>query len=159
MKFFRSYTPDIAKHRLITSGCLNSEFAAWYAPDEGHDLFAEIGVPNRLHPAAVKGMRLLVVEAQPVDGVDAVELHLPALDEIRQRSDHSLAFELEFISGARGEADQGRAPVAVNHHAQLDTEPWRMPAMIFALHSLPSARRRLAMVFDDRCGRPKKYAS
>jgi hypothetical protein len=34
MKFFRSYTPDSAKHRLITSGCLNSEFAAWYAPNE-----------------------------------------------------------------------------------------------------------------------------
>src|SRR5260370_42653295 len=83
-------------------------------PDEGDNFLAQVRIEHRLDVAAMKGMRALVVEAEAVDGVDGVKLELAAVDEIGESADHRLAFELPFVAGAGGKADQRRAPVAVN---------------------------------------------
>src|SRR6266581_4878707 len=69
-------------------------------PDEGNNLLAQISVEHRLDVTPVKRVRGLVVEAVVVDGIHRVELHLAAVDEVAERADHALAFELEFIAGA-----------------------------------------------------------
>ena len=52
------------------------------APDERHNFFAEVGIENGLHVAAMKGMRGLVVEREAVDGIDAEEFYFAGVDEI-----------------------------------------------------------------------------
>src|SRR5260370_31489825 len=94
----------------------------------------------------MKGMRALVVEAEAVDGVDGVKLELAAVDEIGESTDHRLAFELPFVAGAGGKADQRRAPVAVNDDAELHTHAMRIPAMEFTFHKKPAQRNREARV-------------
>src|SRR6266568_3415301 len=108
-------------------------------PDEGNHLLAQIGVEHRLHVAAVKRVRALVIETFTIDGIRGKEFDSSCVNEIRERSDHALAFELQFIPRAGRKPQQWRAPVAVNSHAKLNAQPRRMPAVIFAFHPCPLA--------------------
>src|SRR6516164_4813337 len=103
-------------------------------PDERNDFLAQVGIENGLHVAAVKRMRCLVVEAEAVDGIDAVEFDTPGVDEIGECAYHALIFQLPFITGTGGKPEKRRTPVAVNNNAQFETETGRMPAVIFTFH-------------------------
>ena len=46
--------------------------------DERHHFFAQVGIEDRLHVAAVKRMRAAIVKAEAVDGIDAEEFHFAA---------------------------------------------------------------------------------
>src|SRR5712691_622038 len=71
---------------------------------------------------------------ETVDRIHAIKLELASVDKIGERANHRLAFELPFIAGAGGKADQRRAPMPVDDDAQLDAEPMRVPAVHFAFH-------------------------
>src|SRR6266404_5142537 len=115
------------------------------APDERHDFFAQVRIEDGLHVAAMKRMRGFVVERKSVDGIDAEEFQFAGVDEIGQRADHPLAFQLELVTRARRKAQQRRSPVAVDDYTQFDAQARRMPAMNFALHdSAASVARALA---------------
>src|SRR6266704_4337026 len=107
-------------------------------PDEGHDLFTQIGIENGLDVAAVKRMRTLIVKAVPGDGIHGKEFDSSGIDEIRERADHALALELPLVAGAGRETKHRRAPMPVDDDAQLHAKPVRVPAVIFALHRSPS---------------------
>src|ERR1700674_3783909 len=121
--------------------------------DEGHDLFAEIGIEHGLDIAAMERMRGFVVEAVAVDGIDAKEFDLAAVNKIGKRADHALAFELPFVAGAGGIADERRPPMAKNGDAQLDAEPRRMPAVVFAFDRVrlmrPGPRKNAVRAFPQ----------
>jgi hypothetical protein len=68
----------------------------------------------------MEGMSALVVEAESVKGIDAIEFDAAGVDEIGERAHHALAFKLPFVSGTRGEAYQRRSPMTVNGDAQFD---------------------------------------
>src|SRR6266850_2401099 len=106
-------------------------------PDEGNDFFAQIGVENGLDIAAMKGMRALIVKAETIDGVNGEEFYSSGVNEIREGPDHALAFELHLVSGTGGKTQQRRAVMAIDNHAELDAEPRRVPAVVFAFHPLP----------------------
>src|SRR6266446_212935 len=110
-------------------------------PDEGNDFFAQIGIKNGLDVAAMKRMRAFIVETEPIDGIDGEEFYSSSVDEIRERADHALSFELHLVAGAGGKAQQRRAVMAINDHTELDTEARRVPAVIFAFHPIPLAHR------------------
>src|SRR5258708_13354308 len=101
------------------------------APDKGHDFFAQVRIEDGLHIAAMKGMRGLVVEGKAVDGIDAEEFYFAGVDEIGERADHALAFELPLIAGGGGEAEQRRSPLAVTHSAPFTAQPCGIPAGYF----------------------------
>src|SRR6516165_5792748 len=82
----------------------------------------------------MEGMGALVVEAEPVDGIDAIEFDAAGVDEIGECADHALPLEFPFISGACGEAQKRRSPMPVNNDAEFDAQTRRMPAMVFASH-------------------------
>ena len=103
-------------------------------PDKRHNLFAKVGIEDGLDIAAVERVRALVVKAEAVDGIDGEELNAAALNKIRKRADHTLAFEFPLIAGAGRKAQKRLAPVAENGHAQLQAEPLRVPTVIFTLH-------------------------
>src|ERR1700739_4081003 len=103
-------------------------------PDEGNDFLAKVGIENSMHVAAMKRMRGLVVKAQTVDRIHAVELQFAAVDEIGERADHGLAFQFPFVAGAGGKADQRRAIMAVNDNAEIEAQAMRIPAMDFTFH-------------------------
>src|SRR6266403_1116117 len=111
------------------------------APDEGNDFFAQVGVKNGLDVAAMKRMRVLVVKAESIDGVDGEEFHSSGVNEIREGPDHALAFELHFVAGTGGKAQQRRTVMAIDDHTELDAEPRRVPAVIFAFHPIPLVHR------------------
>src|SRR6266481_2036120 len=104
-------------------------------PDEWNDFLAQVGIKHRLDVAAMKRVRALVVKAEAIDGIDGEQLHFSVVDEIRERSDHALAFELPFIARAGGKTEKRRAPVAENDDAELEAHPWGMPAVKFAFHA------------------------
>ena len=104
------------------------------APNEGDDFFAEVGVKDRLHVAAVKRVCGFVVETQTVDGIHGVELDPAGINERSKGSDHALAPEFPFVTSAGGKAEQWRSPVAVHDDAEVEAETRGMPAMIFAFH-------------------------
>src|SRR5260370_6422860 len=106
-------------------------------PDKGHDFFPQVGIKNRLDIAAVKRVRSLVVKTLPIDRIYAEKLDSPCIDEIRERADHALAFELPLVARAGRKTKQRRAPMPVDHDAQLHSKPVRVPAVIFALHRSP----------------------
>src|SRR5262249_21895357 len=115
----------------------NGDLRLAIVPNKGDDLFAEVGIEDRLHPTAMLRMRFFVVEAEAIDGVYGEDFDLAGLDEIAERRDESLAFEFPLIACTGGEADQRGSPVAVHDDTKLDAQPWRMPAMIFVLHLRP----------------------
>ena len=100
----------------------DSDLGLTIVPDERNDFLPEIGIKDRLHVAAMKRMCSFVIKAQAVDGIDRVDLHAAGINEIRQRADHTLAFEFPFVSGAGGEAEKGRSPVAVGDHPEFEAE-------------------------------------
>ena len=51
----------------------NGDLRSAVIPDEGNDLFAEVGIENGLNIAAVKRVSVLVVKTEAVDGVDGIE--------------------------------------------------------------------------------------
>src|SRR5262249_50583789 len=83
-------------------------------PDEGNDFFTEVGIENRLHVAAMKRMRTVVVEAEAVDGIDGEEFDFSSINEVSERVHHALAFQLELVTGACRKTEKWRAPVAVD---------------------------------------------
>src|SRR6266404_2311898 len=89
-------------------------------PDEGNDFFTQIGVKNGLDVAAMKRMRAFIVETEAIDGVDGEEFHSSGVDEIRERADHALPFELHLVAGAGGKTQQRRTVMAIDDHAELD---------------------------------------
>ena len=91
-------------------------------PDKGNDFLAQVGIEDRLHVAAMKGMRGLVVKAQAVDRIHAVKFKFAAVDEVSERADQGLSFELELVARARGKADQWRTIVAIDDHAEFETQ-------------------------------------
>src|SRR6267378_3707286 len=95
-------------------------------PDKGNDFFAQIGVKNGLDVAAMKGMRAFIVKAEAINGVNGEEFYSSGVNEIREGPDHALAFELHLVAGAGGKAQQRRAVMAVDNHAELDAEPRRV---------------------------------
>src|SRR6267142_6935155 len=103
-------------------------------PDERNDFFAQIGIKHGLHVAAMKGVRTLVVETAPVDGVDGVKLDAAGVNEIGEGPDHSLSFKFPFVASAGGETKNGRAPVTINDDTKFHAEAMRIPAVIIALH-------------------------
>src|SRR5580704_9627723 len=115
-------------------------------PNERHHFFGEIGIEDRLDIAAMKWMRALVVKAQTVDGVDAVDLDTAAIDEIRERTNHSLPFHFPLVASTGGKRENRGAPVAVDSNAKIETKAGRMPAVIFTFHleSLLSAGEKYA---------------
>jgi hypothetical protein len=71
----------------------------------------------------MKRMRVFVVKAEAIDGVDGEEFYSSGVNEIRKGPDHTLAFELHLVAGAGGKAEQRRAPMAVYDNTKLDAEP------------------------------------
>ena len=112
-------------------------------PDKWDDFLAQVGIKNGLHVAAMKGVRASIVKAEAVDGVDGIKFDAAGVNEFGERADHALAFEFEFVAGAGGKADDGRAVMAVGDDAEFEAQASRVPAMIFAIHSF--ALRRLSM--------------
>jgi hypothetical protein len=112
----------------------DSDSTAAVVPDKRHNFLAQIGVEDGLHVATMKRMRAFVVKAEAVDRVNAVKLDFAAVDEVGEGADHALAFEFEFVAGTGRKAENGRAPVAVDHDAKLESEPVGIPAMIFTFH-------------------------
>src|SRR6266850_929460 len=110
-------------------------------PDKGNDFFTQIGVENGLDVAAMKRMRALIIETEAIDGVNGEEFHSSGVNEIRQCADHALAFELHLVAGTGGKAQQRRTVMAIDDHAELDAEPRRVPAVIFAFHPIPLVHR------------------
>jgi hypothetical protein len=154
----------MAKQRLKTSGCLkrvggviraersahggNGDLRLAMIPDEGNDLFAEVGIENGLDIAAVKRVSAFVVEAEAIDGVDGIELDAAGVDEIGEGANHALALEFEFIAGTGGKTEERRAPMSIGNDAKVQAEAGRVPAMVFTFH----AREPFVM-------REEKYAS
>src|SRR3974377_950747 len=103
-------------------------------PNERDNFIAQVGVENRLHVTAVKGVRTFVVEAEAVDGIDAIKFDAPTIDEIRKGANHALAVAFPFIARAGGKAEERRAPVTKNDDTHIAAQTWRIPAMIFAFH-------------------------
>src|SRR5262249_25668570 len=122
------------------------------APDKRHDFFAKVRIEHGLHVAAMKGMRSLVVEAEPVDRVDGIKFDAPCVNEIAERADHSLAFEFPLVAGAGRETKNRRTPMAVNDDAELNAESVRIPTVIVTLHE------RAFRWTQVKCGR-REYAS
>ncbi len=91
-------------------------------PNEGDDFLAQVGIEDRLHVAAMKRMRGLVVKAQAVDRIHAEKFKLAAVNEVSKRTNQGLSFELELVARARGKADQWRAIVAIDDHAEFETQ-------------------------------------
>src|SRR5882672_4928559 len=89
-------------------------------PDEGNDFFTQIRVKNGLDVAAMKRMRAFIVETEAIDGVDGEEFHSSGVDEIRERADHALPFELHLVAGAGGKTQQRRTVMAIDDHTELD---------------------------------------
>jgi hypothetical protein len=83
----------------------------------------------------MKRMSAFVIKAETVDGIDGIKLDAAGVNEMGERADHALTFELEFVPGAGGKADNGRAVMAVSDDAQFKAETRRVPTMVFALHS------------------------
>src|SRR6266850_1173186 len=106
-------------------------------PDKGNDFFAQIGVKNGLDVAAMKGMRALVVKAEAINGVNGEEFYSSGVNEIGKGPDHALAFELHLVAGAGGKAQQRRAIVPIDDYTELEAEPRRVPAVVFAFHPWP----------------------
>src|SRR5215469_6302578 len=104
-------------------------------PDERNHFLAEVGIENGLNVTAMEGMSGFVVEAEPVDGIDAEKFHAAGVDEIGEGAHHALAFKFPFISGAGRKAHEWRPPVPVDDDAQFDAEARGMPAMVFASHA------------------------
>src|SRR5215831_11537875 len=105
----------------------------------------------------MEGMSALVVKAKTVDGIGRVKLDAAGVDEIGERIDHSLPFELGFVTGTGGKPDKRRAPMAVNNDAKLHAEAMGIPAMIVALHGIPfrcqRVRTRQARVCQPKSGK------
>jgi hypothetical protein len=87
-----------------------------------------------------------VVETETVDGIYGVELDAAGINERSEGSDHALAPEFPFVTGAGGKAEQWRPPVAVHDDAEVEAETRGVPAMIFAFHCvrLRNAGRKYA---------------
>src|SRR5262249_40459121 len=113
---------------------------------EGQDFSGKIEIEHRLYIAAMKRVRALVVKTQSVDRVHRVELDLPAVNEITERTNQSLSFEFPLVACAGRKSQQRRAPVTVHHHTQFQAQPVRIPAMHLFFHSqpqtAPTCRRR-----------------
>jgi hypothetical protein len=109
-------------------------------PDERHDLFAKVGIENGLYITSMKWMRAFVIKAEAVDGIDAEEFDFAAFDEIGQRADHALTFQFRFVARASRETENRLPPMAVDKHAHVNTEPGRIPAVIFTFHKVFLAR-------------------
>ncbi len=105
--------------------------------NEGNHFISNVRIELRLHPAAMKWMRALVVKSRGVHRVDAEKLHAPGVNQRRQTSDQSLALKFPLIAGAGGESKQRRSPVAVNNNPHIQSQPIRIPAMIFPFHVTP----------------------
>src|ERR1700722_566121 len=110
-------------------------------PNERNDFFSKVGVKNGLYVTPVKRMRAFIVKAEPVDGIDAEEFYFAAVDEIRQRADQALAFQLRLIARAGRKPENRLSPVPVDNDAHLETQPGRIPAAIFTFHSVFLALR------------------
>src|SRR6266436_7777330 len=82
-------------------------------------------------------MRALVVKTLHVDRIHGEEFDSSGIDEIRERADHALAFELPLVAGTGRETQERRTPVTEDRDAQLHAEPVRVPAVIFTFHRLP----------------------
>src|SRR6266481_9593361 len=106
-------------------------------PDEGNDFFTQTGVENGLDVAAMKRMRTFIVKAEAIDGIDGEQFYSSSVNEIREGPDHTLAFELHLVAGTGGKAQQRRTVMAIDDHTELDAEPRRVPAVVFAFHPLP----------------------
>ena len=61
-------------------------------------------------------MRAFIIETEAVDGIDGEEFHLSGVDEIRQGTDHALAFELHLVAGTCGKTQQRRTVMAIDDH-------------------------------------------
>src|SRR5277367_573231 len=123
-------------------------------PNEGHHFFAQVRVKDHLHVTSVKGMRSLIVKTVSINRINGEEFDPAAVDEVRQRRHHALPLKLPFIARARRKSQQRRAPVAVHHHAHLDAQPRRIPAVIFTFH-------RLRLSQQSRGGKvcqPRRYS-
>src|SRR5208337_2033911 len=112
----------------------NGDLRSAVIPDEGNDLFAEIGIEDGLDIAAVKRMSVFVVKAKAVDGVDGIKLDAAGIDEISESADHALAFECPFVAGTGGKTEERRTPMAVGGDAEIEAEARREPAMVFTFH-------------------------
>jgi hypothetical protein len=108
-------------------------------PDEGDDFLGKIGIENGLDVTAMKRVGRFVVEAEAVDGIDGVELDAAGIDEFGESADHALAFEFPLVARASRKPEDGRAIVAVNDDAEIETETRGVPAMIFAFHERASS--------------------
>jgi hypothetical protein len=104
-------------------------------PNEGNDLFAEVGIENGLDVAAVKGMSTFVVEAETVDGVDGVKLDAAGVNEIGECADHALALKFEFITRTGGKAEEWGAPMPISNDAKVQAEAGRVPVVVFTFHA------------------------
>ena len=91
-------------------------------PDERHHFLAQIFIEHGLHVAAMKRVSSLVVEPVVISGIYREKLDLAGVDEVRERADHSLPFQLPLVARAGGEAHQRRAPVPVNDHTQFESK-------------------------------------
>src|SRR5438477_12221043 len=103
-------------------------------PDERHDFFAQIRIEHGLNVAAMKWVCALVVKAEAVNGVDGEKFQFAGIDEISKRANQRLPFQFPLISRAGGKPDKRRAPVAVDHDAELETQSIRIPAVKFTFH-------------------------
>src|SRR5271165_6111171 len=134
----------IGAERSAHGGDRDLRFAI--VPDEGHDFLAKVGIENRLNVAAMKRVRFLVVKAEAIDGINCKEFDAASMYKIGKRSDHALAFEFPLVTGTGGKTKERRTPVAVHDDAELDAQPGRVPAMVFALHcEVPSEPRESSM--------------
>jgi hypothetical protein len=124
-------------------------------PDERNDFFAQIGIENGLHIAAMERMRCFVVKTEAIDGIDGIKFDAAGVDEFGERADHALAFQFKFVAGAGGKTNDGRAVMAIGNDAEFEAETRRVPTMIFALHSFEL--RQLSMPAELNWGNGTRH--
>jgi hypothetical protein len=85
----------------------------------------------------VKRVCTFIVKTQPVDRIHRIELDLPAVNKITQRTDQRLPFQFPLVTRARRKSQQRCAPMSVHHHTQFQPQAMRIPPMRFLFHHTP----------------------
>src|ERR1700719_2530924 len=92
---------------------------------------------HRLNTSAMERVRPSVVKPLMIDGIYRKKLNPPRINKIAQRANHPLVFQFPLIPRAGRESHHRRPPMPIHHHAQINSQPRRIPAVILTLHESP----------------------
>ena len=123
--------------------------------DERKHFVRHIGVVLRLHPAAMVGMRALILKRLTIHAVDTKDSDASLLDVRAERSNHALPFHLPFVAHARREGEDRRAVVAVNGDAHVSVKPVRVPTLMVTMHGCEDNVLRVGLKLPLNVDRPR----